>query len=137
MKFGLLLALAIVLLIALIYIRRKGQVEQTRPEPIKSPGSKKSAFHAVSIVFESDACASAKEMAGRRFLASAAPRLPLQECNALECKCKFKHHDDRRSGKDRRSPFSPGGFSAATGRFEAEKRKGPDRRKSADPDDPF
>lgn len=133
MKFGLLLALAIVLVVALVYVRRKEQVEQSRPEPIEGPSGKTSAFHAVSIDFEQDACAAAKAMAGRRFLSSAAPRLPLPECDARECRCKFKHHADRRSGKDRRSPFSPSGLSSATGTYEKEKRQGKDRRKDADP----
>lgn len=137
MKFGLLLALALVLAFALFYIRRKGQVEQTRPEPIKGPSSKKSAFHAVSIDFDRNACAAAKALAGRRFLSGAAPQIPLPECDALECRCKFKHHADRRAGKDRRSPFSPAGLSSATGTFKTERRQGADRRKDADPDDLF
>jgi hypothetical protein len=76
----------------------------------------------------------AREIDGRRFLATAAPRLPLPDCNALECNCRFIHHEDRRSGKERRSPFGPGGFGGGTGSFKTEQRQGGDRRKRRDDD---
>jgi hypothetical protein len=56
--------------------------------------------------------------------------LPLPDCDALECRCRFIHHKDRRAGRDRRSPFGPGGIGGHTGRYEQEQRKGTDRRKS-------
>ncbi len=94
----LLIGLLAILIVAWFVMKKRGQAETERPEPIRSPGSKTSKFHAVSILFEPDACAAAKEMAGRRFLSSAAPKLPLPGCDAPSCKCHFKHHDDRRSG---------------------------------------
>ncbi len=130
----LLLALLAILVIAWFVVKKRGAAETERPEPIRSPGRKSTEFHAVSIVFEQDACAAAKEMAGRRFLSSASPKLPLPNCDALSCKCHFKHHDDRRSGKDRRNPFSPAGLSAATGSYRQEQRSGKDRRRSNDDD---
>ena len=63
---------------------------------------------------------------------SAAPRLPLPDCDAAECRCLFVHHDDRRSGKDRRSPFAPAGLAGGTGSFQKERRERSDRRKDAD-----
>ena len=68
------------------------------------------------------------DMSGRRFLATAAPKLPLPECNVLDCNCRFAHHEDRRTHKDRRSPFGPGGSGGATGSFSSEQRDGVDRR---------
>lgn len=133
----LLFALAVVLVIALYFLRKKGQAEADRAEPAERIAAKTSPYHAVSISFDKYACPAAKEMAGRRFLSTAAPKLPLPECSALQCNCTFKHHGDRRSGKDRRSPFSPAGVSSATGTFKQEQRQGSDRRKSADPDDFF
>jgi hypothetical protein len=47
-------------------------------------------------------------MSGKRFLSGAAPRIPLPECDVLECKCRFVHHEDRREGDDRRNPFDQG-----------------------------
>ena len=60
--------------------------------------------------------------------------LPLNNCDAAKCSCRFVHHEDRRSGKDRRSPFGSGGMGAVTGRFEQERRQGGDRRKHDDPE---
>ncbi len=134
MNTGLLLLLAVILVVVWVFVRRRGDAETTRPEPVRKPDAKASQFHAVSITFEQTACAAAKEMAGRRFLSSAAPKLPLPECDALECNCRFKHHDDRRSGKDRRNPFSPSGLSGTTGKYEIEKRQGRDRRRQDDDD---
>ena len=70
----------------------------------------------------------AKAMTGRRFLATAAPHLPLADCNFPECQCKFAHYDDRRTGRDRRSPFAAGGSTGATGTYERERREKTDRR---------
>jgi hypothetical protein len=129
-----LLGSAIVLLVLWLYLRHRGQqrkdLEQAKPRV-----SDNTAYHAVSIKFDAKACNAAKEMSGRRFLSNAAPRLPLPGCNALECRCCFAHHDDRRSSKDRRSPFAAAGFSGGTGSFEKERRERQDRRKDADLDE--
>jgi hypothetical protein len=94
------------------------------------------AYHAVSIKFDQNACEAARAMSGRRFLSSAAPRLPLPECDALECRCRFAHHKDRRTGKDRRSPFAAAGYGGGTGSFEKERREQSGRRhEDADHDD--
>jgi len=51
------------------------------------------------------ACIAATEMAGKRFLASEAPHLPLTDCsNPSRCRCKYQHWDDRRQD-DRRSTY--------------------------------
>lgn len=128
----LLLALLLLALWLLIRLRRGGAEEPTMRET--TPAAPASEFHAVSIKVTGMACAAAKQLTGQRFLATEAPRLPLPGCTAADCNCRFVHHKDRRSGKDRRSPFSPGGFGGGTGSFEMDKRKGQDRRKSDDED---
>ena len=110
----------------LVRKRREGSPE-TSSYKVR-PKTANTQFHAVSIKYEGRACEAAKNMIGRRFLATAAPRLPLAECDVLECSCRFAHHEDRRSHKDRRSPFGPGGSTGATGAFNAEQRDGSDRR---------
>ena len=89
-------------------------------------------YHAVAIKYSENACDAAKAMTGRRFLANAAPRLPLPECNFLECRCQFAHYEDRRSSRDRRSPFAPAGATDGTGSYEQERREKTDRRKKPD-----
>jgi len=126
-----LVALILVLLLGvwLILRVRKGARDES-PRPSTSIGATTSAHHAVSINFSSNACKAARELAGRRFLAAAAPKLPLADCNVLECNCRFIHHKDRRLGKDRRSSFAPSGFGGGTGDYERELRSGKDRRSS-------
>jgi len=129
------LGIALVLLIVWLYLRRRNQVAEEAQEETTLKKTGNTAYHAVSIKFESNACEAAKAMSGRRFLSSAAPRLPLPECDVLECSCRFAHHKDRRAGKDRRSPFGAAGHSGGTGSFKKERREKPDRRKDADLDE--
>jgi hypothetical protein len=109
---------------------RRGNVEvqqASQPKTLKST----SAFHAVSVKYSSDACNAAKAMTGNRILATAAPRLPLPECDAAECRCGFAHHDDRRSGEDRRNPFGSRSYGALAGNIKTERRDRKERRRHA------
>jgi len=133
-----LLAIVLVLLIAVWWLLRQRQATKTKDaQPATRPSISKSAYHAVSIKFASNACKAAREMEGKRFLSTAAPRLPLPGCQSLECSCHFVHHTDRRGGRDRRSPFSPSGFGGRTGKYEQEKRTLKDRRTNKEDDDIF
>ena len=85
-------------------------------------------YHAVSIRTGQRTCRAVEELKGERILASRAPRLPLPKCDVASCECSYIHHRDRRTGKDRRSPFGSGGISAITGRYEQERRSGDERR---------
>lgn len=128
-----LLGIAALMLVVWLYVRNRGQKEELQ-EPASLTDAGRPAFHAVSIKFDTHACDAAKEMDGRRFLSNAAPRLPLPDCNSLDCRCRFAHHKDRRTRKDRRSPFAAGGFGGGTGSFKMERRERQDRRKDADLD---
>lgn len=123
----------VLLLLVWLYIRRTA-TNKTKSEPVARATSKNSAYHAVSIKFSGAACEAAREMEGRRFLSTAAPRLPLPDCDVVDCSCRFAHHQDRRSKRDRRSPFGPGGIGGGTGKYVQEQRQGKDRRKSDDED---
>ena len=101
-----------------------------------NPLKKTSPYHAVSIRAPASACVAAKQMGSRRILASAAPQLPLPECDAPHCGCRFVHHADRRSSEDRRNPFSPAGFAGAMQPNQVERRLGRDRR-AANRDEAF
>ncbi len=131
-----LMILAGLALLAWLGLRRRAAARQQQPaRPAARKRIENTAYHAVSIKFSKDACAAAKGLTGRRFLANEAPRLPLPDCDAGQCQCHFTHHPDRRSGKDRRSPFGRGAIGGGTGRFDRERRGTPDRRRDADPDD--
>ena len=85
--------------------------------------------------FTGNACTAAREMEGRRFLSSAAPRLPLPDCDVLDCGCKFAHHPDRRAKQDRRSPFrTQVAWVAAPASTSKSNVNGKDRRQNDDED---
>jgi hypothetical protein len=128
-----LLIIAGVLLLAWLMLRRRNSSKKVDPRE-SAPQPQHTAYHAVSIKFGEQACGAARAMAGRRFLSNAAPRLPLADCDAAQCSCRFVHHEDRRSGKDRRSPFAASGFGGGTGSFQQERRERSDRREDADTD---
>jgi hypothetical protein len=124
---GALLVLTVAWLVVRIRQNKAAVIAESKPAA-KDSGT----FHAVAIKCSDNACDAAKAMTGRRFLSGAAPRLPLPECDFLECSCKFAHYDDRRKDRDRRSPFAPGGPTGATGSFSQERREKIDRRKKGD-----
>ncbi len=130
--------IAVTVLLGLLwFVRRHAKPENVRPdERRKVDTGKNTRFHAVSIRFAPDACDAAKAMEGRRFLSSAAPKIPLPECDAAKCKCRFKHHSDRRTGDDRRNAWGKGFGGTTSGTYPKEQRKGGDRRKN-DPDEYF
>ena len=128
----LLLVLALLLSIWWLILRvRRNRIDvaaERAPSTTKMKST--SAYHAVSLKYSSEACDTAKAMTGRRFLSGAAPKLPLPGCDADVCNCGFAHHDDRRSGNDRRSPFNPATHGSGTGTFQVERRDRRDRRRS-------
>ena len=64
-------------------------------------------YHAVSIERGANACAAARATENKRFLSSAAPMLPLRECTqSSACQCRYAHHQDRRSQRERRVNFT-------------------------------
>lgn len=125
----------VVLLVLYAFMRRPKTENYARPaERRKNPVKPDTKFHAVSLRFPASACEAAKAFDGRRLLSSAAPRIPLPDCDAPECRCRFVHHKDRRSGDDRRDPYGQGFGGASTGQFEEEQRKSGERREDP-PDD--
>ncbi len=124
---GVLLVLTIIWLV--LRVRRNNAAEKAESRPVVNDSGR---YHAVAIKYSENACDAAKAMTGRRFLSSAPPRLPLPECDFLECRCQFAHYEDRRAPRDRRSPFAAAGVAGATGSFEKERREQTDRRKQDD-----
>lgn len=128
----------LVLLVAILLIRRKQNTTEDRPPARRKIAATHSAagtkYHAVSLKFKSSACEAAKAMDGKRFLSSAAPRIPLPECDFIECQCRFVHYKDRRTGEDRRERYGPS-MGAGTDELPIENRIRRERRE--DPPDDF
>lgn len=65
-------------------------------------------YHAVSIEPGSRCCKDARKLEGHRFLATAAPTIPLKGCTSASCQCRYVHYNDRRTNRDRRNQtFNP------------------------------
>jgi hypothetical protein len=59
-------------------------------------------YRAISLICESEQCNFAAEIKNRRFLQGQVPVIPPSGCAADQCGCRYVHHEDRRSAKDRR-----------------------------------
>ena len=61
-------------------------------------------YRCVEVIAGNGSCAAALGIAGRRFFPDEIPSLPLDGCDAGECRCSYELRDDRRgtprSGKD-------------------------------------
>ena len=59
-------------------------------------------YHCVEVIGGPHACATAQALKGQRVLSADAPRLPLETCDkSADCRCVFRHFDDRRRGPRR------------------------------------
>jgi len=128
------LIIGIVVLGIAAFLWRRAQ-RQSRPAARKAAPAaqllprQSSRFHAVSIAASKSACDAAKAMGDKRFLSRESPHLPLPDCNAAVCECRFIHHRDRRRNEDRRDPYR-GVLSGDKGQFDRERRRRPERRNS-------
>lgn len=120
-----------IVIIALVYLRMRSKRNTSRRD---SQASDDTRFHAVSIHYSEGACSAAKMLAGQRFLAEDAPKLPLPGCDADECRCRFNHFTDRRSKRERRLPFDGIKYGGTSRSRLKERRKGKNRRDNADED---
>ena len=85
--------------------RRSGNRRQARGAISSSQAE--SRYRAASILASRCACDAVRIVEGRRYLAAEAPRLPLQDCSAERCTCRYVRYEDRRSSQgDRRALYS-------------------------------
>ena len=112
-----------------VFLRRRPPRDADRTERARESEEVNDArFHAVSIRYSDDACDAVKRLDGQRFLAGAAPGIPVPGCDAPRCRCGFVHHDDRRRDEDRRNPYTQGFGAGESGQYRRERRSGRDRR---------
>lgn len=95
--------IAVAALIAATFFYVKWRSSSATQEPRGETGRQR--FHAVAVRPGQHACENARMCEGTRYLSGEAPHLPLPECDAARCTCRFAHFSDRRTGDDRRSPF--------------------------------
>jgi len=59
-------------------------------------------YHCVTVNAGTAACPAALALKDVRILSADAPRLPMTECTMpTDCRCTYRHHDDRRAGPRR------------------------------------
>jgi hypothetical protein len=81
-------------------------------------------WRAVKIAPGLICCDAAEKMSGQVYLSTESPRLPLDGCDETDCRCKYVHMDDRRSGDDRRIELGDLGAFLPTNQVERRKRSG-------------
>ena len=123
------LAILALVALAIYFIKRSGRDSAEPAERRVADTGATSKFHAVSLNISANACEAARNIEGYRYLSGAAPQIPLADCDSQECDCRYVHHADRRSGRDRSNVWGQGSGLDATGQFRAEQRKRTDRRK--------
>ena len=90
-----------------LVFRRPSATQGRAPQQPKAAGG---GFGAVEIRISGGACQPARALKGQRFLSREAPALPLPDCTAAQCTCKFTKWSDRRSDSRR---LEHGGLSAS------------------------
>lgn len=95
-------ALMLITAVVMLYIsKQKSATGQTRESATTSRAS--SPFASVKMCCDRHACAPAQAMRDQVFLASEAPTLPLAQCDATHCQCRYAKTSDRRATGGRRA----------------------------------
>ncbi|MEM9620906.1 MAG: hypothetical protein AAF993_04605 [Pseudomonadota bacterium] len=75
----------------------KGKKSATRSANRNIPTSARHPYRAVSVSSRGNGCAASKRIKNEKFLAAYAPILPLGGCtHPNQCRCRYKHYEDRR-----------------------------------------
>jgi len=93
--------------------------------PDNRPAVQRKDFRAVSIECGTNACGAARRLEGKRALHAQIPQVPLSQCDAESCECRYKHYNDRRSDEDRRMEYLN---MAGAGKGRTNRRDYADRR---------
>jgi hypothetical protein len=80
------------------------EAKKSVPNLVTKSVTARNDYRAASVVPGDHSCSAAKAIAGKRYLFSEVPRLPLADCTmAPNCLRKFKKDADRRAGDRRQS----------------------------------
>lgn len=88
--------------------------------------SQKHPYRAVAVHTTGSGCAAAKRIRDQRFLAAAAPQLPLGGCNhPQQCACRYKYFTDRRQEprRDADHGLPSGPFAGSEQRYRRDRRR--------------
>jgi len=69
-----------------------------------SPEKANTKYHSIQILPCENSCDPASWISSKIYLVSELSQLPLKNCDKTnECRCQFKHYDDRRRNEERRN----------------------------------
>ncbi len=120
-----LLPTLIILSLVWLYFHRASKLSRSTTKPNQHKPNRATHFHGVTIHVCSKACDKVMPLKNKRFLASEVTQLPVYGCTNEHCTCSYRHHEDRRSGEDRRYPSIVMNSISSTSehRFRSERRK--------------
>ena len=96
-------AVSFIVTLAVLWHQFKLRDRTRGPSRLKLLRSGTSVFRSVGIDTGNECCEAARSLSGKRLLQAEAPRLPLAQCNADQCQCRYIYFTDRREdGGDRR-----------------------------------
>lgn len=105
-------------------IETKFDLEEEESARMKVRRVSRNRWHAVTIAAPANACDAAQACKGKRFLSGDAPWLPLKECDAKRCECRYRHYEDRRGDSRRQAKKD----AAQQGREQSNRRLSRGRR---------
>jgi hypothetical protein len=121
----------VVILLVILWLHRRARAGGD--DVVHPPRAPHKPYPAASIRCQAGACKAVRDLRRQRFLAWEAPNIPVPECDAEACRCRYVCYDDRRrKGGDRRSPFGVSGTGHITLR-DVERRQSSDRREARAP----
>jgi hypothetical protein len=128
----LIMLIALVAAISFWFFKLRGGRPSTARVTSAKSSSNDSQHHGVSIEFnDATACGAVKRIGSKRFLRGEVPALPLSECHAENCECRYAHYDDRRTGEDDRR-LAPTLEWKLSGKVDEPEQRKKDGRRSGD-----
>ncbi|MDH3219437.1 MAG: hypothetical protein OEO19_07890 [Gammaproteobacteria bacterium] len=126
--FAVVIVVVVFLLIGLFRKSRRSRPSKPARKPTSGIERSSTQWRAVKIDPGLICCDAVMQLTGQVFLARLSPTLPLENCTEKDCRCKYIHLEDRRSGGDRRVELGElGAFLPAT---LSNRRRQTDRRET-------
>ena len=81
-----------------LFSKLRGKSASQASTGVSQPQATKPSYSGIEIKMASgECCQAARELQGQRFLEHEVPMLPLNGCDAVECRCAYERFDERRT----------------------------------------